>query len=53
MFTTKYLELDRLHSYPIVPMPDSPDCENSRLWMLQIVYWNALSMEGMGRRTNL
>ena len=26
------LELDRLQIYPIVPIADCPDCENSRLW---------------------
>jgi len=25
------LELDRLQIYPIVPIADCPDCENSRL----------------------
>jgi len=45
------LELDWLHDCP------DADCENSRwwgrLWMLPIIYWNALSMEGVGRRANL
>ena len=30
------LELDRLYIWPIVPMAD---CENSRCWVLPIVYW--------------
>ena len=49
-------------AWPIAQLPDCPDadcpnCENNRwwgrLWMLPIVYWNALSVEGVGRRANL
>ena len=41
------LELDRLHIYPIVPIADRPDSENSQLWgqlrVLPIVYEQAKS----------
>jgi len=48
-------------AWPIAQLPNCPDakeancpdCENSRwwgrLWMLLIVYWNALSIEGSGK----
>jgi len=51
------IELDRLRTITRLSHADCPDCDNSRwwglLWMLPIVYWNALYRQGVGRRAKL